>query len=121
MCAVPVRPDLGTAALVEEYERRRDRTLAALAGLPGVTHSRPQGAFYLIVGLPVADSEAFARWLLQSFALDGETVMLAPLQGFYVTPAHGTNEVRLAFVLDEERLARAVRIIGAGLERFTPQ
>ena len=107
-----------TAALAAEYERRRDSVLAALDALPGVTHSRPRGAFYLILGLPVADSEEFARWLLESFALDGETIMLSPLQGFYVTPNRGANEVRLAFVLDEERLARAVRILGEGLQQF---
>ena len=107
-----------TAALAAEYERRRDGVLSALAALPGVTHSRPRGAFYLILGLPVADSEEFARWLLESFTLDGETIMLSPLQGFYVTPGHGANEVRLAFVLDEERLARAVRILSEGLQQF---
>jgi aspartate aminotransferase len=107
-----------TATLAAEYERRRDAVLVALGGVQGVTFSRPHGAFYIIVGLPIADGEDFARWLLDDFALDGETVMVAPLQGFYVTPQHGANEVRLAFVLDEERLARAVRLLGAGLERY---
>jgi aspartate aminotransferase len=108
-----------TATLAAEYERRRDAVLAALSALPCITHSRPHGAFYLILGLPVADGEDFARWMLEHFSVDGETVMVAPLEGFYVTPGHGTNEVRLAFVLDEERLARAVRILGAGLEEYS--
>src|SRR2546423_1045983 len=107
-----------TATLAAAYERRRDAVLAALSALPCITHSRPHGAFYLILGLPVADGEDFARWMLEHFSVDGETVMVAPLEGFYVTPGHGTNEVRLAFVLDEERLARAVRILGAGLEEY---
>src|ERR687883_1699736 len=107
-----------TATLAAEYERRRDAVLAALSALPGITHSRPHGAFYLILGLPVADGEDFARWMLEHFSVDGETVMVAPLEGFYVMPGHGRNAVRLAFVLDEERLARAVRILGAGLEAY---
>jgi len=107
-----------TATLAEEYERRRDAVLAALAGVPGVTGSRPHGAFYSIVSLPVADSEDFARWMLESFAFEGETVMITPLKDFYVTPGHGRSEVRLAFVLGEERLARAVQILAAGLEAY---
>ena len=57
--------------------------------------------------------------MLKHFSVDGETVMVAPLQGFYVTPGHGASEVRLAFVLDEERLARAVRILAEGLEEYS--
>ncbi len=127
--AVPTVEQLATAALLRdplsytstlavEYARRRDAALAALQALPGVTYSRPHGAFYIILGLPVADAEDFARWMLEEFSLDGETTMVAPLEGFYVTPGHGANEARLAFVLDDERLARAVRILGAGLERY---
>lgn len=121
LALVPMLSDpLGyTSTLSSEYERRRDVVLAALAGIPNVTHSRPQGAFYIILGLPVADGEDFARWLLESFARDGETVMVAPLAGFYVTPGHGANEVRLAFVLSEERLTRAVTLLGAGLQAYT--
>ncbi len=71
------------------------------------------------LGLPVADGEDFARWMLEHFSVDGETVMVAPLEGFYVAPGHGTSAVRLAFVLDEERLSRAVRILGEGLEAYS--
>ena len=107
-----------TSTLAAEYSRRRDAALAALQTLPGVTYSRPHGAFYIILGLPVVDADDFARWMLEEFSLDGETTMVAPLEGFYVTPGHGANEARLAFVLNEERLARAVRILGAGLDRY---
>ncbi len=107
-----------TATLAAEYESRRDAALDALAAIPGLTYSRPRGAFYTILGLPVADGEDFARWMLSDFALDGETVMVAPLEGFFVTPGHGRNEVRLAFVLDEERLGRAVRVLGEGLAAY---
>jgi len=107
-----------TAPLAGAYERRRDAALAALSALPGVTGSRPQGAFYSILSLPVDDGEDFARWMLEHFEQDGETTMVAPLEGFYVTPGYGRSEVRLAFVLDEERIGRAVRVLGAGLEAY---
>lgn len=107
-----------TATLAAEYARRRDVVLEGLAALPNVTHSHPHGAFYVILRLPVEDGEDFARWMLEHFEADGETVMVAPLQGFYVTPGHGANEVRLAYVLNEERLGRAIRLLGEGLERY---
>ncbi len=108
-----------TAPLAGAYERRRDAAVAALSSIPGVTGSTPQGAFYSIVGLPVDDGEDFARWMLEHFEQDGETTMVAPLEGFYVTPGHGRSEARLAFVLDEARLARAIGVLGAGLAAYT--
>lgn len=107
-----------TATLAAEYARRRDVVLEGLTALPNVTHSHPHGAFYVILRLPVEDGEDFARWMLEDYEADGETVMVAPLQGFYVTPGHGANEVRLAYVLNEERLERAIRLLGQGLERY---
>ena len=107
-----------TATLAVEYERRRDSAVAALSALPDVGYSRPHGAFYLILDLPVANGEDFARWMLDDYSLDGETVMVAPLEGFYVQLGHGRSEVRLAFVLDDEMLARAIRVLGAGLTRY---
>jgi aspartate aminotransferase len=107
-----------TASLAAQYERRRDTVLGALDAVPGVTHSHPYGAFYIIVGLPVEDAEDFARWMLEDFSADGETVMIAPLKGFYVTPGHGANEARLAYVLTDEDLDRAVRLLGDGLDRY---
>jgi aspartate aminotransferase len=89
--------------------------------MPGVTFSRPRGAFYIIVGLPIPDGEDFARWMLEHFVLDGETTMVAPLQGFYVTPNYGASEVRIAFVLDEDRIGRAIRILGVGLDQYLRQ
>ena len=107
-----------TSTLATEYESRRDAALAALSDVPGLSYSHPHGAFYIIVKLPVDDGEDFARWMLEHFVSGGETVMVAPLQGFYVAPNHGVDEVRLAFVLDEERLARAVSLLGEGLESY---
>ena len=123
LALVPMLSDpLGyTSSLASQYERRRDSALAALRLIPGVTFSRPHGAFYIIAGLPIPDGEDFARWMLEHFAVDGETTMVAPLEGFYVTPNRGGNEVRIAFVLDEDRIARAIRILGVGLQQYLRQ
>jgi aspartate aminotransferase len=104
--------------VIAEYERRRDVVHAALAGMPGVTVRKPEGAFYLCAGLPVDDAQAFAEFLLTDFSVDGETVMVAPADGFYATPGLGRREVRIAYVLDTERLTRAMRILGAALAAF---
>jgi len=108
-----------TVPLVQDYRRRRDAALAHVRQIPGVGYSEPQGAFYMIVRLPVRNSEAFARWMLESFSDNGETVFVAPMAGFYVSPGRGQDEVRLAFVLDEMRLARAAALLRLGVERYT--
>jgi len=120
LAMVPLLADsLGyTTTLVEEYDLRRKAVLSYLTRLPGVRYSYPRGAFYTVVELPVDDSEAFARWLLESFDDRGETVFVAPMPGFYVTPAQGKREVRLAFVLDRERLARAAEILQLGIAAY---
>lgn len=105
-------------AMIREYRARRDYLLAALAAIPGVVASRPDGAFYLIADLPVDDADAFCRYLLQDFALDGETVMLAPAEGFYATPGRGRSQVRIAYVLEIPALERAVRCLAAGLGAY---
>ncbi|GAC1430415.1 MAG: pyridoxal phosphate-dependent aminotransferase [Chloroflexota bacterium] len=107
-----------TRPLAMAYQRRRDAAVAALSAIPGVRFTTPEGAFYMILELPVDDAETFARWLLEEFAYEGETVMLAPLRGFYVTPGHGARAVRLAFVLAEEPLARAVEVLGHALAAY---
>ncbi len=102
----------------EEYRKRRDTIEAALHKLPGVKSSEPKGAFYVMVALPVDDAEKFAIWLLESFDLDGETVMIAPGNGFYSNPKLGVNEARLAYVLKSEDLARAIYIMGEALKVY---
>jgi aspartate aminotransferase len=101
-----------------EYGRRRDLVCDSLSSIPGVVCHKPRGAFYTMAKLPIEDAERFAIWLLESFSLDGETVMVAPGDGFYATPGAGRNEVRIAYVLDTERLARAMRIFAEGLLAF---
>ena len=107
-----------TLPLASQYESRRDAALDALSGIQGVTYSRPQGAFYIILQLPVENAEHFAQWMLESFVADGQTTMMAPLEGFYVTPGYGRQEVRLAFVLAEDKIRRAVGIIDKGLQMY---
>jgi aspartate aminotransferase len=103
--------------VVVEYRQRRDALVEGLHGI-GVDCVSPQGAFYLIASLPVDDADAFCTYLLTSFSLEGETVMLAPASGFYATPGLGRDEVRIAYVLDRERLARSVRILGAAIQAY---
>jgi len=89
-----------------------------LNSIPGVHCRRPAGAFYLMAELPVDSTENFSRWMLDSFEHDKRTVMMAPGPGFYITPGAGTREVRLAYVLNCDDLAAAVRVLGHGLEAY---
>jgi aspartate aminotransferase len=103
----------------DEYQQRRDVVYEGLAKIPGVTIQRPEGAFYAVVGLPVKDAEAFCAWLLTDFRDNRETVMLAPMAGFYATPHLGQNEVRIAYVLKIEKLKRAMEILTKALATFS--
>lgn len=103
--------------VVAEYQARRDILVAGLRDL-GVECTTPKGAFYLVAPLPIDDADVFAQYLLEDFALDGETVMVAPGSGFYATEGLGKNEIRIAYVLDQGRLRKAVRILGAAIEAY---
>jgi aspartate aminotransferase len=105
-------------AVHEEYEKRRDLLYRELKKIPGVTVPKPEGAFYAIVGLPVADAEDFCRFLLTDFSDHGETVMLAPAAGFYATPGRGKNEVRIAYVLNCDAIKRSAELIAKALEAY---
>ena len=83
-----------------------------------MTIRRPEGAFYVCVRIPVDDAERFAIYLLREFELDGETVQVAPADGFYATPGLGKDEVRIAYVLEEAKLDRAMRIFTRALEVY---
>jgi aspartate aminotransferase len=107
-----------TKPLVEEFRKRRDVVCEQLQSIPGVTFYRPEGAFYIIIGLPVRDSEHFAKWLIEEFEDNRETVLLAPAQDFYATPGKGTNEVRLAFMLNIDDLKRSLTILKKALEIY---
>ena len=104
--------------IVAEYQRRRDTVYDALAGVEGVTVRRPEGAFYLCVGLPVDDAQAFSEYLLLDHEVDGETVMVAPADGFYATPGLGKSEIRIAYVLKQDDLERAMNILTSALREY---
>ena len=101
-----------------EYVSRRDLLVEGLNKIEGVFCPKPTGAFYAIAELPVDDADKFAQWLLEDFELDGETVMLAPAAGFYATPNKGTNQVRIAYVLNKESLQKSIAILAASLKAY---
>jgi aspartate aminotransferase len=105
--------------MIAEFARRRDLVCSELQKMPGVLCPKPQGAFYVIARLPVEDAEHFARWLVTDFALDNETVMLAPAAEFYATPGKGRDEVRIAYVLNTDALTRAMRVLRESLRAYT--
>ena len=102
----------------EIYRKRRDAVVAKLRQIPGVMVEEPMGAFYVMASLPVDDADLFQRWLLESFDDQGDTVMFAPGAPFYETPGKGINEVRIAYVLEKEKLERAMDILAKGIERY---
>ncbi len=104
--------------MIEEYERRRNIVYEELKKIKKITTYLPEGAFYTIAKLPVEDAEEFIKWLLTSFHLNGRTVMVAPLDGFYLSQNKGKNEIRIAYVLEEERLKEAMLILRKGLEEY---
>lgn len=101
-----------------EYENRRNVLYEGLKQITGITVVKPEGAFYLIVGLPIKNSEDFCRWLLTDFNLNNETVMLAPAKGFYLTKGKGHNEVRMAYVIKVEHLKRAAQILKEAIKVY---
>ncbi len=106
------------AATREEYRRRRDTLLRKLRQIPGVVCSEPRGAFYLMAALPIDDADTFQHWLLNEFDDAGDTVMFACGEPFYATPGKGRNEVRMAYVLREEDLERAMDVLAAAIEAY---
>lgn len=106
------------AGVNAEYQKRRDMVYAALSAMPGVLVRKPEGAFYICARLPVDDANAFAEWLLEDFELGGETVMVAPADGFYATPGLGRDEVRIAYVLEVPVLERAMKCLAAALVAY---
>ena len=101
-----------------EYQRRRDTVIAKLRQIPGVVVEEPMGAFYVMASLPVDDSDKFQYWLLKEFDDNGDTVMFAPGAPFYETPGKGINEVRIAYVLKQENLERAMDILAKGIVQY---
>lgn len=130
--AVATIDQLGAAALYgvghdfflrckDEYRCRRDTVVAGLKSIPGVRVEEPMGAFYVMAELPVDDSDRFQRWLLEEFDDGGDTVMFAPGAPFYETPGKGLREVRIAYVLEREKLERAIDLLRLGIARYRAQ
>ncbi len=111
-------PDSYFASVREEYQSRRDTLVTALKSIPGVIVPEVSGAFYMIVKLPVDNSETFCQWILESFSHNGSTVMMAPASGFYATPGAGLNEVRIAYVLKNEDLLMAAECLAKALNQY---
>ncbi|MDP4249370.1 MAG: pyridoxal phosphate-dependent aminotransferase [Bacteroidota bacterium] len=102
----------------EEYRKRRNVLVERLNRMEGVYCPSPGGAFYAMASLPVPDTEIFSQWLLESFTLKGQTLMLAPAAGFYGTEGLGKNEVRLAYVLNTESIHKAMDCLEAALKAY---
>ena len=104
------------------YKERVDAMMDALAAIPGIAFHRPEGAFYTMVRLPIADTEAFARFLVTEFRDHAtgrpESLVVAPGPGFYADPSKGRNEIRLAAVRQPSELRRGVELLGLGLAAF---
>ena len=105
-------------AVIEEYLERRNILIEELHKIPDVIVAEPQGAFYCMAQLPVADADHFAQWLLESFEDNKQTVMVAPAAGFYASPGLGKNQIRIAYVLKKEKLRRAVALIHEALKQY---
>ena len=104
--------------VIEEYDKRRTVLVNGLRKIPGVVCSQPEGAFYVIVKLPVKNASHFAKWLLTDFHEHKETVMVAPATGFYATKGLGKDEVRIAYVLNVGALERSVEILSKALKEY---
>lgn len=101
-----------------EYVERRKFLIDGLNRIPGCYSPIPMGAFYTVAKLPVDDADRFCAWCLSDFSYEGQTVMMAPASGFYTTPGLGKNEVRIAYVLKKEDLAKALAVLSKALEAY---
>ncbi len=107
--------------ILEEYEKRRNAVIDGLKKIPGVVCETPGGAFYCIAKLPIDSAEKFAKWMMTDFSYEGESVLVAPAQGFYKTPGLGVNEVRISYVLEVPKLKRAMELLGIAIEKYNSQ
>lgn len=102
----------------EEYVERRNTLITELSKIDGVKVANPKGAFYCVAELPIKDADHFAKWLLEEFSFNNETVMVAPASGFYSTPGEGKNQIRMAYVLNKKDLIRSVEILREALKQY---
>lgn len=105
-------------ATYNEYVERRKFLVDRINKIPGCYTPIPMGAFYTVVRLPVDDADRFCSWCLDEFEYEGATVFMAPASGFYTTPGRGTDEVRMAYVLDKTELDRALTVLEEALKAY---
>ncbi len=126
---VPTLEQIGATALYKtpqsyfdsvnkEYDHRRNIVFDYLEKMEGVSCIKPRGAFYVIATLPVENAEDFVIWMLEEFDDNNETVMFAPAEGFYSTEGYGRNQIRMAYILNEKDLIRAMQIFEKGLKAY---
>lgn len=111
-------PDSYFEAVSKEYTARRDVLVKGLNNIDGVFCPNPGGAFYVVAKLPIDNADKFCQWMLEKFDYNNETVMMAPATGFYSTPGAGQNEVRLAYVLNQDDLKKALVCLEEGLKAY---
>jgi aspartate aminotransferase len=99
----------------EEYQRRRDVAIEEINKIEGAVCQKPKGSFYITIKLPVDSAEDFLVFMLKEFADNGETIMFAPVEGFYTTAGMGKNEIRIAYVLNEKEIRRGMELLKLGL------
>lgn len=104
--------------VIMEYSKRREVVINELSQIDNIKFSNPMGAFYSIIKLPIENSEDFAKFLLTDFSYKNQSVMLSPASGFYSSENYGKDELRIAFVLNSEKLKNAIKIIKLGLKEF---
>jgi aspartate aminotransferase len=104
--------------VVSEYVERRNIMVDGLNSIPGVFCPKPSGAFYCVAKFPVDDAEKFCQWLLEEFSYEGQTVMMAPANGFYSTKGLGQQEARIAYVLNQDSLRKAVKCLEEALKVY---
>jgi len=105
--------------VIGEYVQRRDMLVEGLNKIEGVYSPKPGGAFYTMARLPVSDTDDFCRWMLEEFSHEGASVMMAPGNGFYFSEGMGKNEVRIAYVLNQDDLGKALTCLEKGLEAYS--
>ena len=111
-------PDAYFETVNKEYTSRRDTLVHALNSMSGVYCPNPGGAFYVVAQLPIDNSDRFCQWMLESFSHDNQTVMMAPATGFYSTTGAGTNEVRMAYVLNNDDIKAAMICLEVALKIY---
>ena len=120
MALIPLlkNPKKYVGIMTKEFRKRRDVVYEGLKQIPNITFSKPEGAFYIIIGLPIDDADRFAAWMINEFQDRNETVLLAPAAGFYATKGKGKREVRLAFMLNTKDLKRSLELLKLALAEY---